>query len=272
MSNTQTRILSAIALLLIFGLALSFKTTGLTILIFISGVFLVDEFVHNLLKLKRKHASYIMAMISFIAGFALFNFLDRSDVYYNYFIHTGAALNTVLIAYLFFEPMQAKFIISIMKRYAFFMGIFFLVPLSAMAYLLTKADWAYYVVLMLLVNFLADTGAWFFGKNFGNTKLWPTISPKKTRAGAIGGAFTSVVLSSLFIYFVFNKLNLFIVVSLLILAIFAQIGDLIESKLKRQFDVKDSSNLIPGHGGIYDRLDSLLFVAPFYVMMVKYLL
>ena len=89
MSNTQTRILSAIALLLIFGLALSFKTTGLTILIFISGVFLVDEFVHNLLKLKRKHASYIMAMISFIAGFALFNFLDRSDVYYNYFIHTG---------------------------------------------------------------------------------------------------------------------------------------------------------------------------------------
>ncbi len=125
---------------------------------------------------------------------------------------------------------------------------------------------------MLLVNFLADTGAWFFGKNFGNTKLWPTISPKKTRAGAIGGAFTSVVLSSLFIYFVFNKLNLFIIVSLLILAIFAQIGDLIESKLKRQFDVKDSSNLIPGHGGIYDRLDSLLFVAPFYVMMVKYLL
>ncbi len=272
MSNTNQRIISALILVLIVGISAYVGVNGIKVLLLVAGVLLVDEVTANLLKVKRNHVSYLLAITSFMLLFVLFNFIDVSYHYYNYFIHTGAAVNTLLIAYLFFEPMESKFIVTIMKKYSFFMGVFFLIPMSSMANLLIYKSWEWLILLMLLVNFLADTGAWFFGRKFGNKKLWSTISPKKTRVGALGGAFTSVVLSSFFIYFVFDKLNLLIILSLLILAIFAQIGDLIESKLKRQVEVKDSSQLIPGHGGIYDRLDSLLFVAPFYVMMVKYLL
>lgn len=271
MSNTTLRIISAIVLMLIVAVAGYFGPNGILILLFGSGLLLVDELVFKMFGKKRKHFSYLTAIGSFIAGYILINYMDPNPFFYDYLIHTGVALNTVLIAYLFFEKMDSKLIITFMQRNSFGMGIFFLVPICSMAYLVTLDNWLNLIFLMLLINYLVDTGAWFFGRNFGNKKLWPSISPKKTYAGAIGGAFVSVFISSLYIFYSFNKLNLLIIVSLLILTMIAQMGDLIESKFKRQLGVKDSSNLIPGHGGIYDRLDSLIFVAPFYVMMVKYL-
>lgn len=272
MSNTNKRILSAIVLLLIVLCAGYFGPNGLKILIFAAGLFLVDELVYNMLKVKRNHLSYIFAMLSFIGGYSLFTYFDEAPQYYIYIIHTGAILNILLLIYLFLERMNSLLFIKLMKKNAFLMGIFFLIPMCSITYLLTMDKWVALIVLMLLVNFLADTGAWFFGKNFGKKKLWPTISPKKTRVGAIGGAITSVIISSFFIYVEFDKISLFLMISLFFLACLAQMGDLIESKMKRQLGVKDSSKLIPGHGGIYDRLDSLVFVAPFYVIMVKYLL
>jgi phosphatidate cytidylyltransferase len=271
MSNTTQRILSAIVMMVIIIAAGFIGPNGLMILLFVSGLLLVDELVFNMLKIKRAHISYMFAMASFFGGFLLINYFDQNGFYYDYIIQTGVTINTALLAYLFFERMEAGYFVGFMKKNSFFMGLFFLIPISSIAYLLTQEMWLHYIVLMLLVNFLVDTGAWFFGKNFGNKKLWPAISPKKTVTGTLGGIFTSVFISSIYIHLVFNKLNLLIIVSLLILTMFAQLGDLIESKLKRQLSVKDSSNLIPGHGGIYDRLDSLIFVAPFYVMMVKYL-
>ena len=271
MSNTTQRILSAIVMMVIIITAGMIGTNGLMVLLLVSGVLLVDELIFNMLKIKRIHLSYIMGIVSFVGGFLLVNYFDQNGFYYDYIIQTGVTINTALLGYLFFEKMESGFIVGFMRKYSFFMGLFFLIPICSISYLLTQEMWLHYIVLMLLVNFLVDTGAWFFGKNFGNKKLWPAISPKKTVTGTLGGIFTSVVISSLYIHFVFNKLNLPIIVTLLILTLFAQLGDLIESKLKRQLEVKDSSNLIPGHGGIYDRLDSLIFVAPFYVMMVKYL-
>ena len=272
MSNTNKRILSAIVLLLIVLGAGFFGPQGLKVLIFVAGLFLVDELVFNMLKVKRNHLSYIFSMLSFAGGYSLFTYIDETPQYYMYMIHTGAILNIFLLVYLFLEKMNSLLFIKMMKKYAFLMGVFFLVPMCSISYLLTMDKWIALIILMLFVNFLADTGAWFFGKNFGNKKLWPSISPKKTRVGAIGGAITSVIISSVFIYVEFDKISLFLIISLFVLACLAQMGDLIESKMKRQLGVKDSSNLIPGHGGIYDRLDSLVFVAPFYVMMVKYLL
>ena len=116
---------------------------------------------------------------------------------------------------------------------------------------------------------MVDTGAWFFGKNFGKRKLWPKISPNKTLMGLIGGVLTSLVISNICIYFMFDTFKIELVLSIAALGLFAQIGDLIESKMKRQLGVKDSSNLIPGHGGIYDRIDSLIFIAPFFAIMIK---
>jgi phosphatidate cytidylyltransferase len=109
-----------------------------------------------------------------------------------------------------------------------------------------------------------DTFAYFTGKKFGKHKLWEAVSPKKTIEGAIGGVLSSVILTCLYWNHFVSAVTPYTAIIFFIIACFSQVGDLVQSKLKRQFDIKDSSTLIPGHGGVYDRVDSLLFVAPFF--------
>jgi phosphatidate cytidylyltransferase len=124
------------------------------------------------------------------------------------------------------------------------------------------------VVLPLLLTWGTDTGAMLFGRLFGVAKLMPSVSPKKTVVGAWGGAVVSVILSIVFVRYAllpYAKLTMspFAAAVLgLTVSIAGQLGDLVESMLKRQAGVKDSSNLIPGHGGALDRVDSLLFTLP----------
>ncbi|WP_066193771.1 MULTISPECIES: phosphatidate cytidylyltransferase [Gracilibacillus] len=120
-----------------------------------------------------------------------------------------------------------------------------------------------YIFYAILVILSTDTGAYFFGRAFGKHKLWPLISPNKTIEGAVGGILLASVVAVIFQYFypVNDSLWLVIIVTMVASA-FAQIGDLVESAIKRQFDVKDSGKLLPGHGGILDRFDSWLFVFP----------
>ncbi|EIT85111.1 phosphatidate cytidylyltransferase [Fictibacillus macauensis ZFHKF-1] len=109
----------------------------------------------------------------------------------------------------------------------------------------------------------ADSGAYFFGKAFGKRKLWPVISPNKTIEGALGGIFVSLVVGFVcyFVHFIhFSWLT--VLVMALMAGIFGQIGDLVQSAFKRHYGVKDSGNILPGHGGILDRMDSWLFVLP----------
>lgn len=107
----------------------------------------------------------------------------------------------------------------------------------------------------------SDSFAYFSGRLFGKHKMAPTISPKKTWEGFAGGVILTLLLS----YFIHTKADTlngnWMVVGLLV-AIFAPLGDLVESQLKRLFGVKDSGNIIPGHGGILDRLDSFIICAP----------
>lgn len=132
----------------------------------------------------------------------------------------------------------------------------------------------YQGTLLLLYVFLlvwaADSGAYFFGRAFGKHKLAPKVSPGKSWEGAIGGLFTAGVIAFLFLQFapqnVFGKslaLTPFILLSVATVAI-SILGDLTESMFKRQAGIKDSSNLIPGHGGVLDRIDSLTAAVPFF--------
>jgi phosphatidate cytidylyltransferase len=121
--------------------------------------------------------------------------------------------------------------------------------------------WVFFALLVVLAG---DTMAYFIGRRYGVKKLAPEISPGKTWAGAWGymlgglvsGIFSAVVL---FVEYPFTE----IVGLALLIAVLGQVGDLFESLLKRAFDVKDSSALVPGHGGVLDRLDSLIFPAVF---------
>lgn len=107
---------------------------------------------------------------------------------------------------------------------------------------------------------LTDIGAYFVGRRFGGPKLWPSISPNKTWAGAIGGLVASLLAIVLVFWLVpeFQKRMSFpsVLIMTALTSIAAQAGDLLESWLKRRAGVKDSGHLIPGHGGVFDRLDS----------------
>lgn len=122
------------------------------------------------------------------------------------------------------------------------------------------------VFLALFIVWATDIGAYMIGRQFGNRKLMPAVSPNKTVEGSLGGILSAVVIAFVFMLFdkaVYAPHNFFVMLLLVVLfSIFAQFGDLVESSIKRHFGVKDSGKLIPGHGGILDRFDSMIFVFP----------
>lgn len=113
---------------------------------------------------------------------------------------------------------------------------------------------------VIAVTWTSDSGAYFVGKRWGKRKLWPAISPNKTIAGSMAAIVCAILTGLVFWLFFAQIFTLRMAVTLsIIISIVGQVGDLIESALKRAHDVKDSGSLLPGHGGMLDRFDSLLF-------------
>ena len=113
------------------------------------------------------------------------------------------------------------------------------------------------LMLILLVVWASDIGGYFAGRGIGGPKLWPRVSPKKTWAGAIGGFALSLVVAGGFAAFGYSQAVPLLLLAA-VLSIASQLGDLFESAVKRRFGVKDSSHIIPGHGGLMDRLDGFV--------------
>ena len=119
------------------------------------------------------------------------------------------------------------------------------------------------IFFILILVWATDSGAYFAGRAFGKHKLWPEISPKKTIEGSVGGIVLAFAAGSFYIIF-FPVFDSWLTTMLFILVVstVGQIGDLVESALKRHYAVKDSGQVLPGHGGILDRFDSLIYVMP----------
>jgi phosphatidate cytidylyltransferase len=113
------------------------------------------------------------------------------------------------------------------------------------------------LVFVLLIVWVTDIGGYFAGRSIGGPKLWPRVSPKKTWAGAVGGFLASLVVAGGFAALGLGKTGPLLLLGA-ILSIASQLGDLFESAVKRRFGVKDSSHIIPGHGGLLDRLDGFV--------------
>ena len=113
------------------------------------------------------------------------------------------------------------------------------------------------LIFVLLIVWVTDIGGYSAGRSIGGPKLWPRVSPKKTWAGAVGGFVASLVVAAGFAILDFGKAPWLLPLSA-ILSIVSQLGDLFESAVKRRFGVKDSGHIIPGHGGLLDRLDGFV--------------
>jgi phosphatidate cytidylyltransferase len=120
-----------------------------------------------------------------------------------------------------------------------------------------------WIFFLLVVTFANDTGAFYSGRLFGKHKLYESVSPKKTWEGSVGGVLFAYIAAFAFLkIFRLHQVDLSIILLIFLLSVAGQVGDLAESMLKRNYNVKDSGVLLPGHGGVLDRIDSLLFAAP----------
>ncbi len=123
---------------------------------------------------------------------------------------------------------------------------------------------------LLFLTWSNDTGAYFSGSKLGKHKFFPRISPNKTWEGTIGGGVICIITATIFSHFfvAYNTLEWFIFG--ITVAIFGSLGDLIQSMLKRSLGIKDSGNIMPGHGGFLDRFDAFLFILPFICCYIKF--
>ncbi|QKS71403.1 phosphatidate cytidylyltransferase [Paenalkalicoccus suaedae] len=124
------------------------------------------------------------------------------------------------------------------------------------------------IFFLLCIIWATDSGAYFVGRSMGKRKLWPEISPKKTIEGSIGGILIALGIGLVFVYFfpVYDSM-ITTIIAILLVSIAGQLGDLVESAFKRHYAVKDSGQVLPGHGGILDRFDSMIFVMPLFYLV-----
>lgn len=218
--------------------------------------------LYEILKMKGLSLFSVPGLISL---FALFVFLLPTNwanqlMDLTSYTKIDLALITILILLTYIVVVKNRFnfddaAFSILGALYIGIGFFYFVE--------TRMAGIEYVIFALGIVWTTDSGAYFIGKKFGKNKLWPDISPNKTIEGFFGGIITAIVFALIFQFISPFPISIIALIIVTIIAsIFGQIGDLVESALKRQYQVKDSGDILPGHGGILDRFDSLLFVLP----------
>ncbi len=160
-----------------------------------------------------------------------------------------------------FEWLSRKQHLEISDLAVSLMGVLYLILLMYINLLRELPNGFFFMVLILILIWTTDTGAYIVGKKFGKNKLASKISPNKTLEGAVGGIAQAILVA--IIISSFTAIRTFDAIALgIIISIVGQIGDLFESSLKRKANSKDSGKLLPGHGGFLDRFDSMIFAAP----------
>ena len=265
MTNLLKRATSGFIYAVLFITAILYSKESYIVLISLFGFISIREFL-NLLKFNN-----IIIYMLFIGLIYLpFSSLD-SSVLIDVLLVLSISGSIQLLVNLFIKkknyPSNTIQKLDISIRYLLLSFAFLLLlPFINGGY---EASVILSLIIFIWVN---DSFAFFVGKNLGKRKLFESVSPKKTIEGFLGGVFFTLITAFLVSYFCdFLSLTNLLVISL-IASILGTIGDLVESKFKRQANTKDSGTIMPGHGGILDRLDSLLFVAPFVYLYIHYLI
>jgi phosphatidate cytidylyltransferase len=227
--------------------------------------------LYELLRVResRKKFPTILKVFAYILTvyFCLYN--TESIEFYNKFDYRVMAS----IIFLFITPMV---FINDTKKYnlndaLFLIGSVLFIGLSFNLIIITRNYDITYIIYLLLITTITDTFALFTGKLIGSHKLCPKISPKKTIEGLVGGVFMGTFAAAVFYNtLISSTVPLVTVIMLtLVLCLVGQLGDLVFSSIKRYYDVKDFSDIIPGHGGILDRFDSIIFVVLGFIFFIK---
>lgn len=263
-----TRIVSSIVCLPIFILFVIFGGLPLKLGILVISLIGMYEFYHAF-SLEKKIISYIGYFIAVIYGLFIESIIDHQY----YFSALISLFIIILLIYSVLNHKKAKPVEGIIV----FFGFFYVCFMMSHVYLIREYAYGYLFIWLIFISaWGCDTGAYFTGVTMGKHKLIPDLSPKKTIEGSIGGILTAFIISLLYGYFIqrFVQVDNNILLLCGIIGIFgsilSQFGDLIASAIKRYTGIKDFGHLIPGHGGILDRFDSVLLTAPlvYYVVLI----
>ena len=215
------------------------------------GVLVVYELIHNAAKVDN---------VVIVVGACLYSAVTILSSQYRFeFLFVPSVLyNIISVAFIIFFHKQLN-----IEKIAFIYGTptLFTVSLCMLNALINHTNGFYYLVLLFCFSSVCDIGAYFTGVTIGKHKLCPEISPKKTIEGAIGG----ILLSAIFVVVtmhLFGNINIYLLLLTIPLCILGIMGDLFASVIKRSAGIKDFGNLIPGHGGVLDRVDSIIMIVP----------
>ena len=216
----------------------------------------------------KEHAWKLIAVLILIALLLSSHFFLAS---LSYAPILGAVLWMLIIFMLFIKSRQPVALLTEPSYFSLLFGIvlLWLCWLSLYLLMLSSDQGSWLVMYLLLIIWAADVGAYFSGKNFGKNKLAVNISPGKTLEGVAGGLASVVVLAMIAHQWILTAMPLMtLIVISIITAIVSVAGDLFESVLKRQRAMKDSGTILPGHGGVLDRTDSLIAASPVFYSLL----
>ena len=255
MSTTLTRALSGSVYVLLLVSATLYSPYSFLLLFGLLLLFSVVEFC------KLIHLKSIVPILLATIAFVLFNL--NNTIKTNEILLLIAALLVSVRSILFLFEKHNK-PLDRTSKYVFLIGylvlpiiIFTKIPFIANHYV------PEIIISILVIIWTNDTFAYLVGRSIGKHKLFERVSPKKTIEGFVGGGIFAIIAGILLAKFYLSASVIHWVIIAIIIGIFGTIGDLIESKFKRNAGVKDSGAIMPGHGGFLDRLDSIIFVAPF---------
>jgi phosphatidate cytidylyltransferase len=236
-------------------------------LLLLFGIFLlqtVREFC-DLVSLSK-----IPALIIAVILYSIFGFFLPINQWTDFGLIMGSLFVLIRLVFWLFDKTNTN-VVAIQNKWVNLIG-YIILPIICIVKIATFDGFEpTLIICIFILIWTNDTFAYIVGKSIGKRKLFETISPKKTIEGFVGGIMFSIIAALIIANYYFLRTTFFWIATALIISIFGTLGDLVESKFKRLANVKDSGHIMPGHGGLLDRLDSIIFVSPFLFLLCKIL-